>query len=776
MRRRAAGRADGRTGLGVASCTSSRAAGRTAVLGAVLTVLTGVVGPPAAQAAPGEPDHSTAATEATRPVRVVVQRLEPRTVVPGAPVQLGLTLVNDGTTTYRDLSVRLQRGDVLRTRAGLDAELDSADSGGAAAAAPWQDVDGELAPGESRSVEYTTTAEVLQLTEDGVYPVLVNVNGVPTDGAEERVGELATQLVSRVTPPADPPRRTAVAWLWPIADRPHRDPTGAFLDDQLAAAVAEGGRLDRALDVLDRLPRVPGETRPTVPVTLAVDPALLEELAVMAAGPYRVGDADGTGTADAADLLERLRAAAVTSVIALPYADVDADALVAAGQTEVLTRSLPGTPEGTARQPGVPGATEATTGSAGAAIVRDVLGVEPRTDVAWPAEGAVRPDTLAALRTGGARTVVLAQEQLTAGDRAVGAAGGSAVPASSLPTAVGPMTALVADQRLTDLVTGATAESDRGRLTEQSFLAELGTLATQTADAPSTLLVVPPRRVDPDPVTVAAMMTDTVEQPWLTAVPVADLAGAGTDADATTPGPAGDLAPEAGSGAPLSADDLAVIAATARVRDDFSAAVSEPASVLAGYDAAIARAASAGWRGDPVEFAAGAARLRDSIDALRRQVTLVAPVDGTYSLASRDAPLVLTVRNDLPFPIDVELELITRENVQLTTEDIGVTTLEPESRRLLEVPARVEQSGGFAVTARLTTPGGELLGEEVQMQVKSTAYGPITLGLTIGAAGLLGLLFLRRGVLFVLARRRGETTGNSSPAGGAGVPPTRSPV
>ncbi|MFQ1004155.1 DUF6049 family protein [Modestobacter sp. SSW1-42] len=776
MRRRAAGRADGRhPGLGAASCATlpgSRAAGRVAVLGAVLTVLTGVVGLPAAQATPDDGGAASAATEATRPVRVVVEQLEPRTVTPGAPVQLRLTLVNDGPTTYRELSVRLQRGDVLRTRAGLDAERDAADTAGATAAAPWQEVDSGLAPGQSLTLDYATTAEALQLTEDGVYPVLVNVNGVSSEGTEERVGELATQLVVRA--PSD--RRTTVAWLWPITDRPHRDPAGTFLDDELAAQVAEGGRLDRALDVLDRLPRAPGESRPAVPVTLAVDPALLEELAVMAAGPYRVGDAEGTGTADAAELLGRLRTAAATSVVALPYADVDGDAVVAAGATDVLTRALPGTPEGTARQPGVPGTTEATAEGAGAAIVRDVLGVTPRTDVAWPVDGAVRPDTLDALRSGGARTVVLAQGSLTAGDRAVGAAGGSAAPASTLPTAAGPVTALVADQRLTELVTEATEGTDTGRLTEQSFLAELGALATQTTDAPSTLLVVPPRRIDPDPATVAAMMADTVQEPWLAAVPVPDLAGTGADPAATTPGPAGDLVPEAGTGTPLSTDDVGVVAATARVRDDFAAAVTEPATVLAGYDAAIARAASAGWRGDPVGFTASAARLRDTFDALRRQVTLVAPVDGTYSLASQDAPLVLTVRNDLPFPIDVELELITRENVQLTTDDIGVTTLEPDSRRQLEVPSRVQQSGGFAVTARLTTPGGELLGEEVRMQVRSTAYGPITLGLTIGAASLLGLLFLRRAVNFVLARRRGEAGGDASPADGASLPPTRSPV
>ena len=781
MRRRAAGRADGRLpGLDVASCRSMptvRAVGRTVVLGAALTLLTGVVGLPPAQAAPAVPDPVTAATDVSRPVRVVVDRIEPRTVTPGAPVEVSGRLVNDGTSTYTGLSVRLQRSDVLRTRAGLHAERESADPAGATAAAPWDQLEGELAPGGTLAFSYSTTTDQLQLTEDGVYPVLVNVNGVGAEG-QERVGELATQLV-QVTP-SD--RRTTVAWLWPVTDRPHRDPSGAFLDDALAAEVAEGGRLDRVLDVLDELPRVPGEERPAVPVTLAVDPALLEELAVMAAGPYRVGDADGTGTADAAELLDRLRAAAATSVIALPYADVDADALVTAGQTAVLARSLPGTTQGTARQPGVPGTTEGTASAAGAgaAIVSDVLGVTPRTDMAWPVDGAVRPETLDALRTGGARAVVLAEDSLTGGSRAVGAEGGAAVPASTLPTAAGPVTALVADRRLADLVTDAVPGSDTARLTEQSFLAELGALATQPADAPSTLLVVPPRRVDPDPATVAAMMTDTVEQPWLTAVPVPDLAGPGADDDATAAGPAGDLVPDAGTGTPLPPAGVETIAQTARIRDDFTTAVSAPPTVVAGYDAAIARAASAGWRQDEAAFSAGADRLREAIDSLRRQVTLVAPVDGTYSLASQDAPLVLTVRNDLPFEIKVRLDVTTRENVQLTTDDIGVTTLEPDSRRTLEVPTQVRQSGGFAVTAQLRTPGGEPLGDEVRMQVRSTAYGPITLGLTIGAAALLALLFLRRGVRFVLARRRGgsggENGGDPSPADGRTLPPTRSPV
>ncbi|HEV7869727.1 MAG TPA: DUF6049 family protein [Modestobacter sp.] len=764
MTRRAAGRADGRP------WTSSLL-----VLGAVLFGALPVV---PAQAAPAEDTVTAAAVTpaAGRPVHITVNRLEPHTVTPGAPIELSGTLVNDSSDTYTDLSLRLQRGDLLPTRAGLDADL-TAPGEATTATAPFLEVPGDLEPGDSVSFTYTTTADVLQLGTDGVYPLLVNLNGSRAGGSAERVGELTTHLVVQQQVPA---ARTGVAWLWPITDRPHRDGTGAFTDDELAAEVAGGGRLDRAVEVLEQLAQVPGSdpgrTDPAVPVTLAVDPALLEELSVMAAGPYTVGKADGQGTADATDLLARLRRlAGEHPVVTLAYADVDADALVAAGQAAVVTRSLPGTAEGTARQPverdGAVAPADPGAGGAGAAIVREVLGVQPRTDLAWPAGGTVSAQTLDTLQAGGISTVVLADTGLTDGARAVGADGAPAAAASSLPAAAGDVEVLVADHRLTDVVAGATPDSGNGRLAEQDYLAELAALTSQLAarepGAAQTVLVVPPRRVDPDPAAVTAMMTDTAVQPWLAAVPL----------DALAAGPRVDTGQLVAGSATLPAEGMTQIAESARVRDDFAeAVVGDPDTALAGYDAAIARAGSAQWRDDPEGFAAAASDLKDTVARLRDQVTLLAPVDGTYSLASSDAPLVLTVQNDLPFAVQVRLELRTRGNVGLTTDDIGVTTLQPSSRTPLQVPAHVRQSGGFAVTAQLTTPGGGPLGDAVQIQVKSTAYGPITLGITIGAAALLGLLFLRRAVRFVLKRRRGEDDGPPVLDDVAGVPPTRSPV
>ena len=186
---------------------------------------------------------------------------------------------------------------------------------------------------------------------------------------------------------------------------------------------------------------------------------------------------------------------------------------------------------------------------------------------------------------------------------------------------------------------------------------------------------------------------------------------------------------------------------------------------------------SAAWRADPEGFRAAAIGLRGAMERLRGRVTLLAPAEGTYSLASSDAPLVLTVQNDLPFAVKVLLRIQTRGSRGLSVADIGEQSLAPGERTTLQVSAEVRQSGGFAVTAELTTPGGALLGEPVQMQVNSTAYGTISLLITFGAAGLLGLLFLRRLMRFLL-RRRPAPRPPCRPAPGAALstPPTRSPV
>ncbi|TFV67930.1 UNVERIFIED_ORG: hypothetical protein E4P37_02255, partial [Bacillus sp. AZ43] len=630
---------------------------------------TAVAAPAPVLAAPGEED----VTDQERPVRIEVGRFEPRTITPGSLVTVTGTLTNTGPATITDLNVRLQRGEVLTTREALAADQQDPDPS-TTVLPPFEPVAGELAPGEEQDFSYTVPAEELELTRDGVYPVLLNVNGA-VDGTDQRVGELSTYVVQQ---PAAAPR-TAVAWLWPLSESSHRTPSGSFRDDGLAESVAPGGRLDRALSVIERLPGGLGAdgtgAAPALRVTLAVDPALVEELQLMADGPYEVDGTPGEGTDDAAAFLDRLAdAAAVHPVVALPYGDADADALTAAGLTSVLTRSLPGTPAGTAQDP--PGSTRvedgaaatATTGatatalpestpdgrSAGAAILAGALDVEPRTDLAWAAGGSLRPDTLATLQENGVDQVVLGAGGLTGGDDAVGLTDATATARTSVATGSGPVDVLVADPVLSGLAASAEQAAGGARMAEQRYLAELAVLGLQApADTEQTVLVAPPREIDAGPEGAGAMMADTTSLPWLRAAGVADLA-AGPAA------PAGDLTdPTDVPG--LDPTGMGDVLAAAGVREDLaSAVVGDDATALRSYDAAISRAASATRRDDPEEFREVAAALRAAMDRVRGQVTLLAPADGTYSLGSSDAPLVLTVRNDLPMTLQVRLDIRTR--------------------------------------------------------------------------------------------------------------------
>jgi hypothetical protein len=269
------------------------------------------------------------------------------------------------------------------------------------------------------------------------------------------------------------------------------------------------------------------------------------------------------------------------------------------------------------------------------------------------------------------------------------------------------------------------------------------------------------------------MMADTASLPWLRPATLAELS-------ATVPAPAGDLADpvDAPSLDPTGMADLVESAAT---RDDLAGAVVGDAdTALRSYDAALSRAASVTRRDDPEGFRAVAGAVRSTMDRLRGQVTLLAPADGTYSLGSSDAPLVLTVRNDLPMTVRVLLDVRTRGSRGLSIGDIGPQTLLPGQRSTLQVPTQVQQAGGFTVRAQLTTPSGGPLGDEIALQVKSTAYGPISLIITIGAAVLLGLLFLRRLVNFLLRRRRAAADAGPPPGAPEGAalqpPPNRSPV
>ncbi|MDQ4038291.1 MAG: DUF6049 family protein [Actinomycetota bacterium] len=693
---------------------------------------------PPAQAAPGD-----------RPVEIAIVGINPRISAPGTEIEVDAVLMNTIDTPITDLTVRLQRGAVLQTRSDL-ADNDSDPVEVNDSRTTFQALPEPLAAKGVLPFTYTTTPEALGLTSSGAYPLLINVNGRAGSDPESRVGEQVVLLPYLSRPPT---ATTQLSWLWPLVAPPERNAAGVFTGTSLVTSLSPGGRLDQALSALEGSPAPNGSAARPRPVTLAVDPELLEAVRVLAGGAYQLfldgqQQTSSVGSAEAATWLARLGAlAARLPVISLPYADPDLATFISQGQGAAVERLLP----------------DASPGD----LVEEILGVAPDLRFAWPLSGgAADPAVLDMLAEHGA-TQVVADETLTF----VAQPDGPTLDAvSTIQTLSGPISALTADHVLSGLSRVDTSEPGRGALTEQRFLAELVVIAAEAPTRDRHLLIAAPR--DFEPATAGLMLNASSGQPWLGTELLADLAAAVAEPATRTlisPAPNTNVIP---------GPQLTALLDAMRARDDFASAMSDPDTDLLFLDRALARAAT-GNRGP--NLLPGQAAVLDAVaavTALRATVGIVPPANGTYSLASADAPLVLTVVNNNPFPVRVGVALAPRGAPGVTTTNM-VQELPAQTNTIISIPANVERSGSFTVIATVSTPAGGALGAPVQLQVQSTVYGPVALAITFGAGALLVLLFARRSVKYWRRRRSSapddDTTGSKLPVAGD-TGPIRQPV
>ncbi|GAA1603256.1 DUF6049 family protein [Nocardia ninae] len=287
------------------------------------------------------------------------------------------TVTNIGDRMVSGVTVRVQRAAAVATPGDLRATLQQ-DQINYDVFGEFEEVATQLDKGERTKFTVTiplrpdgTGAPSLRISEPGVYPLLLNVNGKPDYGNPARLDDARFLLpvlgvppaskdadaAEAVTAPTDAPVATTL--LWPLADRPRMvagipgspDRKVELTDDELAASLAKGGRLDQLLGALETV----FDTSPlrdralAASVCLAVDPDLLVTVQAMTKG-YRVlaspSDPDGatrpgTGSAQAQTWLDRLRALAGSMcTVALPFAQVDLAALAAVNDPDLSARAM----------------------------------------------------------------------------------------------------------------------------------------------------------------------------------------------------------------------------------------------------------------------------------------------------------------------------------------------------------------------------------------------------------------------------------------------------
>ncbi|WP_277682243.1 DUF6049 family protein [Saccharomonospora azurea] len=678
---------------------------------------------------------AAAAPESDDVLRVRVDELTPRLVDTGTTeVTVVATVTNVGKRPVSDIVGRIQAGQRQPTAAALAqtlAEPPASESGWS----PWVGVPGRLAPGEKARLRISAPPAALGLTEPGVYPLLLNVNGTPSSGAPARLA--AVNLLMPVLGDAKGGTSTPLSMLWPIAAREPKvvsapyDGQIVLADDSLAGELAPGGRLHSLVAAAESRR---GHAALFGSLCYAVDPDLLETVTAMGRG-YQVrtasGTVEGTGSESARQWLDQLRTLVQGQcVIETPYAGADL-ATLATVESDV---DLVG---------------EAVTNGA---TFLDVLNLGPMPGVVWSG-GRLTPSALSAAADAGATTVITGPGHTSTDGASDTSAGDSGVDVVTYDTLVAAGFGHA---------TSRGGGSGQPRVATQNAVAAValrGGLSDEAGGGP--VLMAPPHNWNVTGDDLTAMLDSLAElhgRQLVHPVPVPEMLETGTGGATQSDTVAGRAADT--SARPLPDDLVSTLSDIESTLADFQAAMSvdptrqvEPVNLVRPLHNAVIRATSASWRDTRAQRKATEAAV-GQVRQLTGRVSVTTPSQ-PVSLASGSSPLPVTLSNDLPVAVTVRIKLTNSPG--LRPSRIEDTPLAANSRVSRFIPAETLRSGRFMVNVSLTTPTGTTLGHAARMELTSTEFGVVTVVLTATAGA--ALVFLSGRQIYRRVKTRGEEHG-----------------
>ena len=757
--------------------------------------VTGVAQAARAPSATPSPTPSSAPNRVT----ITIVSLQPKAVQPHDTIVLEGTVTNVSGGPLTSVSVAARASSSrITTRYDLAHDSDPNVVLGTTVSNTRHSI-GSLAAGQTANWTISVPVDRLNLPSSaadfGAYPLAVDAR--TTAGRTVASTRLPTTLLWMPTGAQFTP--TQISWLVPLVDGIHRGNGDVFLDDQLATDLSPTGRLGRLLSLASAA---------RVPITYAIDPALVDDATVMAGAaqvsagvtgvtgvappsdvagspgatptpaktsgspkqgsksasapptaaaptPYQVaadanstGTTNGTGEAVATGWLATLHgdvAAPGAAVIGLPYGDTD---LVAVERTG-LTREI------------------AIARSTGQSTLSADLIAPTLPNVVWPVGGTFDEATLDDLAGDLIDTVVLTDTALPARDsKAVTGA------RTNLQTASGTVRAVLTDSTLSSMLTStSSAKADGGvRVAEQRFLAETMLVTEQRPGAGSAVVIAPPRNWNPTDGFAATLLADSAAMPWLRGANVGQVADQPSDGV-----PRQSLVYSAAArAAELPVNDLQPIAALRGRLSACSAVLgsSTTETFINTSSVAILRAESSGLRMNPTRAASIRGAVQAELDAQIAKVYIVKP--GLITLTSRRQKIPITVVNNLPDPVTIQIRLTAMNAARLTVApQLPFTVAGNQSRHEVLIEVEATTGGRFDVAAQLWTPDANPrpFGAPVPFVLNSTAYGAVALVIAATAAGLVFLVSAIRVIRRILASRRPPQNGEQLPAAAADSSP-----
>jgi hypothetical protein len=640
----------------------------------------------------------------------------------GDPLTVSVSMQNTTALPTEQVQVTLELGrTALRDRAALTRWLDGSTTGVATAPVGAATLDG-VQPGEdqaTRGIMVPADDPALQGLAPGVYPLKA---WFPTAAG-------TTVSTSAMIVPDDD--AIGVGVVVPITAGPL---TEALLSaDRLSELTAPGGALTDQLDAVEGTLAV-----------LAVDPAIPAAIRVLGS----------SAPASATTWLDRLLNLG-NPRFALQFGDADPAVQIEAGLARPVAPSSLTAFMAAADFIADPDATPAPTPSATAVPgepvypdLADLLDIGGgREGVFWPAPGQTGPevvDALGALGGDDAPSLTLVPSASTAG----GSAGGT-VPAHGR-TAEADL--LVYDTDVSRELSAASRLDDTAQR-GAPLTAATAYLAFAAEDRPgSTVLVGFDRDIERSRVGLRTAVLSAFEAPGATPATLAGLvASPATEVTLTD----------------AESDPVRVGAASALFADEttlarFATILDEPRLLTGPERAEVLQLLSVAWLPIPVQAADAVASHRAATTATLGSVHLL-PTN-TINLFGSGAGLRFTVRNDLPYPVNLVLYASPddlRLDVQRATDVVATAA----SNTRVEVPVQARLGNGEVTLAlQLRSRASVAIGppETVQVNVRAEweTFGLVALGVIVGGLVVLGVI---RTVRRMRARSGASTEGGSAP-------------
>ncbi|GGV80248.1 hypothetical protein GCM10015535_17990 [Streptomyces gelaticus] len=679
-------------------------------------------------------------------VDVSLNGLAPSAPVKGDTLTVSGTVTNRGKDTITGATVDLRVGPKLRSRTEIDTAArrtgyvlgsDPAPLGG-----KYTVKFAKLPSGISQDFTLSVPVGKLGLGDDGVYQLGVSLTGQTSRLRYDQVLGIERTFLPWQEEERD--SRTKVTYLWPLIASAHvtaetgtdDQQTPVFADDDLAAELAPGGRLEQLVSLGSRLP-----------VTWVIDPDLLASVDAMT-GNYRVKSGDTTVAGKNQDVAKKwltsLEAAVSEGkVVALPFADPDLASIAHRGKNVSGTLSHLQT------------ATEAA-----GTTVQTILHVKPSTDFAWPVDGAIDPSVVDVATSAGAHKVIARSDSLQETGNLL-----------YTPTAARPIgggtTAVVADARLSTAFQGDMSKAGNSTLAVQKFLALTLALTEQDTDIERSIVVAPQRMPTvAQAQSMARALHGLDDERWTQPLGLVEAAAAKPDANATTSVPKASQYPKKLRSQELPTQAFQDIKSTQASLNSFQVILTQPERVVTPFGNALNRSMSTSWRGKPLEAQQYRDSVRTYLQDLINEVQLISKSDVT--LSGRSATIPVTVQNRLLQGVDHLVLRLKSENATRLKLNNGGAVAEqpirigPGHSQSVRFDAAANVNGQVQMTAQLYTEDGTPYGEEMTFTVKVSELTPTVL--LVIAGGL--LLLVLAGIRMYTHRKRTNADGETGDDGG----------